>query len=153
MSCCLCRCVLIKLFSLKCKLSVSLWWWDTLSWQIFTFSFYIWQLKCKWKVGIFRERERTTLIIFSTVLSVSIPLEDTIPGRQCMASCFFLLRQFEDVLIYLNSVKVTCIPITFFIQDVAVCYTIKAYQHLCFFFFFKELLLQWRHIQLQLCSS
>ncbi|XP_076585701.1 intraflagellar transport protein 56 isoform X2 [Chaetodon auriga] len=30
---------------------------------------------------------------------------DTIPGRQCMASCFFLLRQFEDVLIYLNSVK------------------------------------------------
>uniref|UniRef100_A0A4W5RFR5 Intraflagellar transport protein 56 n=1 Tax=Hucho hucho TaxID=62062 RepID=A0A4W5RFR5_9TELE len=31
---------------------------------------------------------------------------DTIPGRQCMASCFFLLRQFEDVLIYLNSVKV-----------------------------------------------
>uniref|UniRef100_A0A8C7WFG8 Intraflagellar transport protein 56 n=1 Tax=Oncorhynchus mykiss TaxID=8022 RepID=A0A8C7WFG8_ONCMY len=31
---------------------------------------------------------------------------DTIPGRQCMASCFFLLRQFEDVLIYLNSVKI-----------------------------------------------
>ncbi|KAM6941743.1 intraflagellar transport protein 56 isoform 2-T2 [Lycodopsis pacificus] len=30
---------------------------------------------------------------------------DTIPGRQCMASCFFLLRKFEDVLIYLNSVK------------------------------------------------
>uniref|UniRef100_A0A8B9LSY6 Intraflagellar transport protein 56 n=1 Tax=Astyanax mexicanus TaxID=7994 RepID=A0A8B9LSY6_ASTMX len=30
---------------------------------------------------------------------------DTIPGRQCMASCFFLLKQFEDVLIYLGSVK------------------------------------------------
>uniref|UniRef100_A0A8C5Q178 Intraflagellar transport protein 56 n=1 Tax=Leptobrachium leishanense TaxID=445787 RepID=A0A8C5Q178_9ANUR len=30
---------------------------------------------------------------------------DTIPGRQCMASCFFLLQQFEDVLIYLNSIK------------------------------------------------
>jgi intraflagellar transport protein 56 len=30
---------------------------------------------------------------------------DTIPGRQCMASCFFLMRQFEDVNIYLNSVK------------------------------------------------
>uniref|UniRef100_A0A1A8PTT8 Intraflagellar transport protein 56 n=2 Tax=Nothobranchius TaxID=28779 RepID=A0A1A8PTT8_9TELE len=30
---------------------------------------------------------------------------DTIPGRQCMASCFFLLRQFEDVLVYLSSVK------------------------------------------------
>uniref|UniRef100_A0A4W5PLJ9 Intraflagellar transport protein 56 n=1 Tax=Hucho hucho TaxID=62062 RepID=A0A4W5PLJ9_9TELE len=29
---------------------------------------------------------------------------DTIPGSQCMASCFFLLRQFDDVLIYLNSV-------------------------------------------------
>jgi len=31
---------------------------------------------------------------------------DTIPGRQCMASCFFLLKQFEDVLIYLNSIRV-----------------------------------------------
>jgi intraflagellar transport protein 56 len=30
---------------------------------------------------------------------------DTIPGRQCMASCFFLLRQFEDVMIYLKSVE------------------------------------------------
>ena len=31
---------------------------------------------------------------------------DTIPGRQCMASCFFLLTQFEDALVYLNSIKV-----------------------------------------------
>lgn len=31
---------------------------------------------------------------------------DTIPGRQCMASCFFLLKQFVDVLVYLNSIKV-----------------------------------------------
>ena len=30
---------------------------------------------------------------------------DTIPGRQCMASCFYLLKQFDDVNIYLNSVK------------------------------------------------
>jgi intraflagellar transport protein 56 len=30
---------------------------------------------------------------------------DTIPGRQCMASCFFLLKQFDDVLVYLKSVK------------------------------------------------
>mmetsp|Transcript_30181 Transcript_30181/g.42088 ORF Transcript_30181/g.42088 Transcript_30181/m.42088 type:complete len:556 (+) Transcript_30181:44-1711(+) len=30
---------------------------------------------------------------------------DTIPGRQCMASCFFLLKNFKDVLIYLNSIK------------------------------------------------
>ena len=31
--------------------------------------------------------------------------KDTIPGRQCMASCFFLLRQFDDVMIYLESIK------------------------------------------------
>ncbi|KAH8036455.1 hypothetical protein HPB51_000577 [Rhipicephalus microplus] len=30
---------------------------------------------------------------------------NTIPGRQCMASCFFLLKQFDDVLLYLNSIK------------------------------------------------
>lgn len=30
---------------------------------------------------------------------------DTVPGRQCMASCFFLLRQFKDVNIYLSSIK------------------------------------------------
>lgn len=30
---------------------------------------------------------------------------DTIPGRQCMASCFFLIKQYDDVLIYLNSIK------------------------------------------------
>lgn len=30
---------------------------------------------------------------------------DTIPGRQSMASCFFLLKQFEDVLVYLRSIK------------------------------------------------
>mmetsp|Transcript_4895 Transcript_4895/g.8470 ORF Transcript_4895/g.8470 Transcript_4895/m.8470 type:complete len:564 (-) Transcript_4895:267-1958(-) len=36
---------------------------------------------------------------------------DTIPGRQCMASCFFLLKQFDDVLIYLKSIK------TYFYND------------------------------------
>ena len=30
---------------------------------------------------------------------------DTIPGRQCMAMCFFLLKQFDDVLIYMKSIK------------------------------------------------
>ena len=30
---------------------------------------------------------------------------DTIPGRQCMASSYFLLKQFEDVLVYLKSIK------------------------------------------------
>jgi hypothetical protein len=34
-------------------------------------------------------------------------ITDTIAGRQCMASCFFILRQFEDVLVYLNSIKVS----------------------------------------------
>jgi intraflagellar transport protein 56 len=36
---------------------------------------------------------------------------DTIPGRQCMASCFFLLKQFDDVLIFLNSIQ------TYFADD------------------------------------
>ncbi|NWH60044.1 IFT56 protein, partial [Geococcyx californianus] len=30
---------------------------------------------------------------------------DTVPGRQCMSSYFFLVRQFDNVVIYLNSVK------------------------------------------------
>lgn len=30
---------------------------------------------------------------------------DTIPGRLCMASAFFLMKKFEDVNVYLNSVK------------------------------------------------
>ena len=30
---------------------------------------------------------------------------DTVPGRQCMASCFFILRQFADVNVYLASIK------------------------------------------------
>ena len=30
---------------------------------------------------------------------------DTIPGRQCMSMCFMLLRQYEDVLVYLKSIK------------------------------------------------
>lgn len=36
---------------------------------------------------------------------------DTIPGRQCMASCFFLLKQFDDVMVFLNSIK------TYFVND------------------------------------
>nr|CAG4641626.1 EOG090X04LA [Eurycercus lamellatus] len=30
---------------------------------------------------------------------------DTIPGRQCVASAFFLQHQYEDVLLYLNSIR------------------------------------------------
>lgn len=36
---------------------------------------------------------------------------DTIPGRQCMASSFILLKQFEDSLLYLDSIK------TYFVQN------------------------------------
>ena len=36
----------------------------------------------------------------------SSPAEcDTIQGRQCMASYFFLVRQFEEVVLYLSSIK------------------------------------------------
>lgn len=31
---------------------------------------------------------------------------DTIAGRQAMASAYFLMKQFEEVLVYLNSIKV-----------------------------------------------
>lgn len=30
---------------------------------------------------------------------------DTIPGRQCMASCFMMLKQYEEVIVYLQSIK------------------------------------------------
>ncbi|KAK9829771.1 hypothetical protein WJX72_007804 [[Myrmecia] bisecta] len=30
---------------------------------------------------------------------------DTIPGRQCMASCLFLQHQYDDVMVYLSSIK------------------------------------------------
>jgi len=36
---------------------------------------------------------------------------DTIPGRQAMASCLFLLKHFEEVLVYLRSIK------TFYFND------------------------------------
>lgn len=30
---------------------------------------------------------------------------DTIPGRQAMASCYFLMHQFDDVIVYLSSIQ------------------------------------------------
>ncbi|KAM4671325.1 intraflagellar transport protein 56 isoform 1-T1 [Amazona ochrocephala] len=42
---------------------------------------------------------------FFQLVGESASERDTIPGRQCMSSYFFLLRQFGNVLIYLNSVK------------------------------------------------
>ena len=43
--------------------------------------------------------------IFLQLVGGSASECDTIPGRQCMAACFFLLKQFDDVLLYLNSIK------------------------------------------------
>ena len=51
-----------------------------------------------------KEHLKTSQQLFQLV-GASATECDTIPGRQCMASCFFLLRQFEDVLVYLNSIK------------------------------------------------
>ena len=43
-----------------------------------------------------------TLYSYYTILYYII-LHNT--GRQCMASCFYLMRQFDDVMIYMNSIK------------------------------------------------
>jgi len=51
-----------------------------------------------------REHMKLAQQLFQLV-GASASEADTIPGRQCMASCFFLLRQFEDVLVYLKSIK------------------------------------------------
>lgn len=51
-----------------------------------------------------REHLKMAQQLFQLV-GASASESDTIPGRQCMASCFFLLRQFEDVLVYLRSIK------------------------------------------------
>ncbi|XP_015595437.1 intraflagellar transport protein 56 isoform X2 [Cephus cinctus] len=51
-----------------------------------------------------REHVKTAQQYFQLVGSSASEC-DTIPGRQCMASCFFLYRQFEEVLVYLNSIK------------------------------------------------
>lgn len=56
---------------------------------------------------------------------------DTIPGRQCMASALFLYGQFEEVLVYLNSIR------SFFVNDdvfnynyAQVCNNIKFFLHI-----------------------
>ena len=54
----------------------------------------------------FRQSILLKLWLLSIICELLYLIIDTIPGRQCMASCFFLLKQFEDVLIYLNSIKV-----------------------------------------------
>ncbi|XP_016304836.1 intraflagellar transport protein 56 isoform X1 [Sinocyclocheilus anshuiensis] len=57
-------------------------------------------------IGSVRERDHLKIAQqFFQLVGGSASECDTIPGRQSMASCFFLLKQFEDVLIYLNSVK------------------------------------------------
>lgn len=48
-----------------------------------------------------REQVKAAQQLFQVV--GSSPSEcDTIPGRQAMASCFFLLKQYDDVLVFLN---------------------------------------------------
>ncbi|XP_063240941.1 intraflagellar transport protein 56 isoform X5 [Bacillus rossius redtenbacheri] len=51
-----------------------------------------------------REHLKAAQQLFQVVGSSSSEC-DTIPGRQCMASCLFLQRQFEDVLVYLGSIR------------------------------------------------
>jgi intraflagellar transport protein 56 len=51
-----------------------------------------------------REHVKTAQQLFQLVGASSTEC-DTIPGRQCMASCFFLLKQFDDVLVYLKSIR------------------------------------------------
>jgi len=51
-----------------------------------------------------REHVRMAQQLFQLV-GASASECDTIPGRQCMASCFFLLKQFDDVLVYFKSIK------------------------------------------------
>jgi len=51
-----------------------------------------------------REHIRTATQLFK-IIGASTTERDTIPGRQCMASCFFLARQFEDVMVYFTSIK------------------------------------------------
>jgi len=53
---------------------------------------------------------------------VDCNITDTIPGRQCMASCFFLMRQFEDVLIYLNSIRVISVTDAHFMLALLLSY-------------------------------
>mmetsp|Transcript_38089 Transcript_38089/g.84856 ORF Transcript_38089/g.84856 Transcript_38089/m.84856 type:complete len:556 (+) Transcript_38089:159-1826(+) len=51
-----------------------------------------------------QEHQKTAQQYFQLV-GASASECDTIPGRQCMASCFFLLKQFDDVLVFLQSIK------------------------------------------------
>eukprot|EP00823_Brevimastigomonas_motovehiculus_P001620 TRINITY_DN1220_c0_g1_i1.p1 TRINITY_DN1220_c0_g1~~TRINITY_DN1220_c0_g1_i1.p1 ORF type:complete len:561 (-),score=105.56 TRINITY_DN1220_c0_g1_i1:1373-3055(-) len=45
---------------------------------------------------------------FYHLIGYSDSERDTIPGRQCMASFYFLMHEFPDVLVYLNSIKQYC---------------------------------------------
>ncbi|XP_041978697.1 intraflagellar transport protein 56 isoform X2 [Aricia agestis] len=56
------------------------------------------------------EQMKTAMQSFHVVGSSAAEC-DTIPGRQCMASSYFLASQFDEVLVYLNSIK------SFFIND------------------------------------
>lgn len=51
-----------------------------------------------------KENITKALQLFNVVGSSSSEC-DTIPGRQCMASTFLLRKQFEEAMVYLNSIK------------------------------------------------
>lgn len=44
--------------------------------------------------------------LFHSLISTT-GIADTIAGRQAMASFYFLTNQFDEVLVYLNSIKVS----------------------------------------------
>ena len=59
-----------------------------------------------WYVGNTCIRRQNSVINISNCLCTAHWIVDTIPGRQCMASCFVVLKQFPDAMVYLNSIKV-----------------------------------------------
>lgn len=65
-----------------------------------------WGWRCSGSLRIVFQRENLKIAQqYFQLVGGSASECDTIPGRQCMASCFFLLKQFDDVLLYLNSIK------------------------------------------------
>ena len=84
-------------------------WFFLLDWKILLE--HLW-LYCSCKIyGCNNFYQVDDKILHLNIDVVECCITDTIPGRQCMASCFFLLKQFEDVLIYLNSIRVI-MPVT-----------------------------------------
>ena len=56
--------------------------------------YYSWKVNCQFKFPSDRKQNWETFLLYLWN-----------HFRQCMAACFFLLKQFDDVLLYLNSIK------------------------------------------------